>query len=141
MKLQSTLPKQVGFIYFLPVLDLLALVLIFPLLGSAFNSDAGRQVELVNTSFQFKRLEHSVVVTVKGVVKPRVWINRDISSLETYLADIQKETKDWRRGGPVGVILRVDRQVPNGVKDEMIEKLSLQGYQVAVMGNQAQGGD
>jgi len=101
MKLEMSLPQRPGLIYTMPVLDILVLVLIFPLLASSFSTDAGVSLKLQDTSHRFL------------------------------------EAKNWKSGGPVGVIYRVDKQIPSGFKDRISDMLLEEGYRVYNAGNPA----
>jgi len=137
MKLEMSLPQRPGLIYTMPVLDILVLVLIFPLLGSSFSTDAGVSLELQDTSHRFKRMENSIILTIKGGEKREIYINRRLVDEKSLLSELAKEAKNWKSGGKVGVIYRVDKQVPSGFKDRISDMLLGEGYQVYIAGNPA----
>ena len=132
-----SLPQRPGLIYTMPVLDVLVLILVFPLLGSSFSTDAGVKLELQDTSHRFKRLENSIILTIKGGEKREVYINRRVVDEKKLLEELAVEAKNWNSGGKVNVIYRVDKQVPSGYKDSIADMLLGEGYQVYNAGNAA----
>ena len=135
MKLEMSLPQRPGLIYTMPVLDILVLVLVFPLLGSSFSTDAGVSLQLQDTSHRFERMERSIVLTIKGIDQQEIYINRRLVEEENLLVELEKEAKNWKSGGPVGVIYRVDKQVPSGYKDRISGLLLKEDYRVYNAGN------
>ena len=139
MKLEMSLPQRPGLIYTMPVLDILVLVLVFPLLGSSFTTDAGIQLTLPDTGHRFDRMEHSIVVTVNGTNDRdrQIWINRRKVKERDLLDELSKEAVSWQGGGAVGIIYRVDENVPSGYKVRIGDKLLAEGYRVYDAGNPA----
>ena len=135
MKLEMSLPQRPGLIYTMPVLDILVLVLIFPLLGSSFSTDAGVSLRLQDTSHRFERMERSIIVTIKGMKEREIYINRRLVDEGELLSELAKEAKKWKSGGRVGIIYRVDKQVPSGYKDRISDMLLGADYQVYNAGN------
>jgi len=137
MKLEMSLPQRPGLIYTMPVLDILVLVLIFPLLGSSFSTDAGVSLQLPDTSHRIKRMENSIVVAVKGIDQHEIYVNRRLVDEDDLLEELKREASSWNSGGPVGVIYRVDSQVPSGYKDRIADLLLKAHYRVYSAGNPA----
>ena len=135
MKLELSLPQRPGLIYTMPVLDILVLVLVFPLLGSSFTTDAGIELSLPDTGHRFDRMEHSIVVTVKGTTQRQIFINRRLVKERDMLDELAKEAVSWQGGGAVGIIFRVDKRVPSGYKTRIGDKLLAEGYRVYDAGN------
>ena len=121
----------------MPVLDILVLVLVFPLLGSSFTTDAGIELSLPDTGHRFDRMEHSIVVTVKGLTERQIFINRRLVKERDMLEELSKEAVSWQGGGAVGIIFRVDKRVPSGYKTRIGDKLLAEGYRVYDAGNPA----
>lgn len=137
MKLEMSLPQRPGLIYTMPVLDILVLVLVFPLLGSSFTTDAGVELRLPDTGHRFDRMERSIVVTVKGVSDRQIYINRRLVREEDLLGELRSEAVNWQSGGAVGIIFRVDQRVPSGYKSRIGDMLLAEGYRVYDAGNPA----
>lgn len=137
MKLEMSLPQRPGLIYTLPVLDILVLVLVFPLLGSSFTTNAGIELVLPDTGHRFDRMERSIVVTVKGSTEQQIYINRRLVKERDLLEELVNEAVNWQGGGAVGIIFRVDKRVPSGYKTFIGDKLLAEGYRVYDAGNPA----
>lgn len=137
MKLEMTLPQRPGLLYVTPVIDILVLVLVFPLLGSSFTTDAGIELTLPDTGHRFDRMERSIVVTVKGSDKQQIFINRRLVKERDLLEELEKEALNWQGGGAVGIIMRVDKRVPSGYKTLIGDRLLAEGYRVYDAGNPA----
>jgi biopolymer transport protein ExbD len=137
MKLEISLPQRPGLIYTMPVLDILVLVLVFPLLGSSFTTNAGVQLTLPDTGFRFDRMERSIVVTVKGATEQQIYINRRLVKERDMLEELANEAMTWQGGGAVGIIFRVDKRVPSGYKTIIGNKLLAEGYTIYDAGNPA----
>jgi len=76
MKLELTLPAKPGFLHMLPALDMIALVLMFPLLGSSFVRQSGMEVILHESPWRYQQMDSPVVVTL-GVGRDHpMWINK-----------------------------------------------------------------
>jgi len=137
MKLKMTLPKRSGLIYTMPVLDVLVLVIIFPLMGSSFTTDAGVGLNLADSPWRFERMKRSIVVTVKGVTDRKLYVNRRLVNERNLLDELETESVTWQGGETVGVILRVDSRVPSGYKTRIENMLLADGYRVFNAGNPA----
>ncbi len=137
MKLEMSLPQRPGLIYTMPVLDILVLVLIFPLLGSSFSTNAGVELRLEDTSHRYERMERSIIVTIKGVDKREIYVNDRLVSERSLLDELAIEAKKWKGGGAVGIVYRVDVRVPSGYKALIADRLLEEGYRVYNQGNPA----
>lgn len=115
----------------IPGLDILALVLVFPLFGLSFTSISGVEIGLPESPHRLKRMERSIEVSVKGVGDLQVWVNKNKVSEDALLNVLKNEALNWSGGGKVGVILKVDRQVSSGDKDRIVDLLaSLSGFKI-----------
>ena len=134
MKLEMSLPTRPGLVFLAPGLDLLALVLIFPVFVSAFASNSGYEVKLPDSLHRIARMEHSISVSIKGGSEPQIWVNTQKVSERELVSVVARESEDWQGGGSVGIVLRVDRSVPSGVMSRIRERLSFEGYRVYIAG-------
>ena len=131
MKLKMSLTRRPGLIHMIPGLDILALVLVFPLLGLSFTSISGVEIGLPESPHRLKRMERSIEVSVKGVGDLQIWVNKNKVSEDALLNVLKNEALNWSGGGKVGVILKVDRQVSSGDKDRIVDLLaSLSGFKI-----------
>ncbi len=130
MKLEMTLPSRPGLIYMLPGMDILALVLILPLIVSSFKSNAGIEIVLPDSVHRLALLERSVQVSIKGVINPKIWVNKQQVKEKDLLELIAKEISFKEGDGTVAIALQVDVKVPSGYKQRIIEMLQIEHYRV-----------
>ncbi len=129
MKLKMSLTRRPGLIHMMPGLDILALILVFPLFGHSFTSFSGVEITLPESPHRLKRMERSIEVNVKGVGDLQIWVNKTKVTEGELLNALKYEALDWERGGAVGVILKVDSQVPSGDKARIVDLLTtLRGF-------------
>jgi len=114
MKLEMALPSRPGLIHMLPGLDILALILILPLIASSFKSQAGIEIVLPETPHRIAPLERSVQVSMLGTVNPQIWVNkREVKESDLKQA-IAEEISLIEGKGTVSIALQVDVNVPSG---------------------------
>lgn len=129
MKLKMSLTRRPGLIHMIPGLDILALVLVFPLFGHSFTSFSGVEIELPESQHRLKRMERSIEVSVKGVGNLQIWVNKNKVDEDDLIDVLKDEALNWKSGGAVGVILKVDNQVSSGDKARIVDLLTtLRGF-------------
>ena len=134
MKLELTLPATPGFLHALPGVDILALVLIFPLLGSAFVRQAGMDVTLYESPWRYQQLDSPIVVTLGAGEDSPMWVNKK----QVELADLESEIK--RLQGLAGgnaittVVVRSDVSVLSGVEKSVIVRIQKLGLNCGLVG-------
>lgn len=109
MKLEMTLPSTPSFLHALPLLDLLALVMLFPILSSALAPQAGVEVELPETEFRLQRVSHPIVVSISGGTNPEFWVGKQQVKRSELMAAVAESAADWNEGGSPAVLLKVDK--------------------------------
>lgn len=134
MKLESTLPERPGFLFVVPAFNLLALLIVFLLLGPQFINQYGKAVELPISRYQMERPGDAMVITVTEGDPPGYWVDREeISSLGAL-----SERLDARRGSEfapsASVLLRVDRRVPVAEQQAVAEVALQKGFRVWLLG-------
>lgn len=125
-----SLPSRPGLIYMLPGMDILALVIILPLIASSFKSNAGVEIVLPKSKHRLALLENSVQVSIKGVVNPKIWVNKREVREGDLLEAIANEIRAKEEDGTVVIALQVDVKVPSGYKQRIIEMLQIEHYRV-----------
>lgn len=103
------LPKQDGFLLFLPVLDLFVLVFVFALLMSRFTMIGGHKVELTGTSSRIPAAEHAVVLEVLPGEPLQLWMNKEKVSVTELEAKLAEEEQKWTYGGQPVIMLKLDK--------------------------------
>ncbi|MGB1260445.1 MAG: ExbD/TolR family protein [Akkermansiaceae bacterium] len=128
------MPSKPGFLHMLPGLDIVALILIFPLLGSSFMQQTGLQVELPDSPWRFQQMENPILVTLGSGRNHPVWVNKKqipYDQLETEILRLRSE-----EGGEMinTVVLQVDQQVSSGFEKEVINRLIKMGLNCGMLG-------
>lgn len=113
MKLEMTLPEKPGFLHALPLIDLLALVMLFPLLTTSLAPQAGAEVELPETNFRLQRVSNPIVVSVTGGTDPQFWVGKEQVDRDHLLGAVRLRAEDWGEGGSAAVLLKVDKTAQN----------------------------
>lgn len=122
----------------LPVMDLLALVLIIPLLSSVFTPEEGIIVELPETSFRMQRVDRPIVVTV-AISKngPEVLVGRNRIGKEKIEDVLIRAQSTWEGSGIAPVFLKVDKNISSGVQLEYLDRIKSAGFQKIYLAGQA----
>ena len=123
MKLELTLPATPGFLHALPALDIIALVLVFPLLGPSFVQQTGIEVKLHESPWRYEQLENPIVITLGAGQHTPLWVNKKrvpLSKLEDEIKRLRSE-----EGGEAitTAVLKSDVSVPSGVEKEIIDRI------------------
>ncbi len=109
MKLEMTLPTTPTFLHALPLLDMLALVMLFPVLTTALAPQAGVEVELPETEFRLQRISRPIVVSISGGTQPEYWIGKQKVKRDEVMARVAENAANWSEGGKPAVLLKVDK--------------------------------
>lgn len=107
MKLEMSLPEKPGFLHVLPLIDLLALVMLFPMLTTSLMPQAGVEIELPETNFRLQRVSHPIVVSITGGTEPQYWVGKERVEREQLLNAVKLQTLNWDKGGSPAVLLKV----------------------------------
>ncbi|NNE91438.1 MAG: hypothetical protein HKN23_07305 [Verrucomicrobiales bacterium] len=127
MKLQSTLPDRAGFIYTVPLLDSILLLLIFFLLGSNFMLKSGIAVDLPVSTSSMPAADRSHIITVAPGELAQIYFNEDRVTLEELDARLAESTEEARH-----VVLLGDRRSDYGTMMELSQMVLKHGYEVAL---------
>ena len=134
MKLELTLPATPGFMHMFPGLDIIALVLMFPLLGSSVVRQAGIEVTVHESPWRYQQMDSPVVVTLGVGDDHPMWINKT----PVPLADLENEIKRLQRadGGDAitTAVVRSDIGVPSGVEKDVINRILMMGLNCGLVG-------
>jgi len=135
MKLETTLTDKPGMLHALPLLDLLALVLIFPLLAPSFLSLSGAEVKLPENDFRMARVKDPIILTVAlGEEEPQLWVRKRKVARTEVFNELERQAENWKQGGKPVVSLEVDVRVSSGYSAELSNDLLRNGYRVILVG-------
>lgn len=137
MKLELTLPATPGFLHALPALDIIALVLVFPLLGPSFVQQTGIDVKLHESPWRYEQMENPIVITLGAGKDTPMWVNKK----RVPMGQLEEEIKRLR-GGQDGehittAVLRSDVSVPSGVEKDIINRVMKMGLNCGLVGRPA----
>ena len=138
MKLELIFPERPGLLHALPVCDILLMLWIAFLLGTALTRQSGVSVEMPSSQFQLDRYRNSLVVTLaSGETGPRLYLGRDAVSFEQLREEL---TRFQDQGAPADtlVLLRTDHDVPSGAQRRVEEMALALDFQVALVGSDAE---
>jgi len=137
MKLEMTLPATPGFIHMLPGIDIIALILIFPLLGPSFVQQAGIDVRVHESPWRYEQMENPVVITLgaaaEGEMTP-LWVNKNLVSMEMLEEEVLRLRAEEGGDTITTAIIRSDVSVPSGVEKEVINRIIKLGLNCGLVG-------
>jgi len=134
MKLELTLPSTPGFLHALPGLDLLALVLMFPLLGTSFVRQAGLEVTVHESPWRYQQMDNPVVITLGAGESRPIWVNKKqvlLEDLEAEISALQKAEGDTI----TSAVVRSDISVSSGFEKEVINRILKMGLNCGLVGH------
>lgn len=135
MKLELSIPIRPRLIHLLAVLDLLALVFLFPLLVNQVAPAGGYELTLPKSPLRLPAQDHAVEVKVKSAdEKIEVWVNNQsvtISELPSILEDV---SNNWIHGGEPIAWLKQDKLITVEQSNLVLNILYKHGFRVLVVG-------
>ena len=137
MKLEMTLPARPGFLHILPGLDIIALILMFPLLGPSFVQQTGIDVQVHESPWRYEQMDNPIVVTLGAAVGDEVvpvWVNKDQVSLGRLEAAIDALRSAEGGDAITTVVIRSDVSVPSGVEKEVVNQVIKLGLKCGIVG-------
>ncbi len=137
MKLEMTLPSTPGFLHTLPGLDIIALILVFPLLGPSFVQQTGIDVQVHESPWRYDQMENPVVVTLGagsvGSATP-MWINKNQVALEDLETEIRKLRSEEGGDSITTAVLKSDVSVPSGLEKDVMNRILKLGLKCGLIG-------
>lgn len=137
MKLQMTLPAKPGFLHMLPGLDIMALILMFPLLGPSFVQQTGIDVQVHESPWRYEQMENPIVVTLgaaSGSDSTPLWINKNQVEMGELEAEIERLRSEEGGNAITTVVIRSDVSVPSGTEKEVINRVIKLGLKCGLIG-------
>ncbi len=132
MKLKLTLPAKPGFLHTLAGLDIIALILVFPLLGPSFAQQTGIEVTVHESPWRLSQMDSPIVITLGVGPGNPLWVNKNL----VPIGDLEKEIQRLREEGTVitTAVIRADVAVPSGVEKEVINRILKMGLNCGIAG-------
>ncbi len=137
MKLHMTLPAKPGFLHMLPGLDIMALILMFPLLGPSFVQQTGIDVQVHESPWRYEQMENPIVLTLgaaTGSEPTPLWINKNEVAMSELESEIEKLRSEEGGNAITTVVIRSDVSVPSGTEKEVINRVIKLGLKCGLIG-------
>ncbi len=134
MKLQITLPSKPGLLHFIPGLDLLALILVIPLMGASFSQQSGVAVNLPESSFRLQRIDNPVLITVSGGNPPRIWVNKKSVPMHLLERELEEMRNNTQQELITTALIQADGEVPHRVIMQLEDRILRMGLNCARIG-------
>ncbi|WP_395736922.1 ExbD/TolR family protein [Prosthecobacter sp.] len=126
MKLESQLPKQSPWLYTVPLLNTILLLLVFFLLNSNFVVQSGIKVETPQSNSRLTGFDRAHIITVPAGAENQLYFD----GVRTSPGELREKLKASREGERRAII-HSDRETPHGRVVE-IGNIALElGYEVA----------
>ena len=134
MKLQLTLPSRPGFLHTLAGLDIIALILVFPLLGPSFAQQTGIEVSVHESPWRLAQMDNPIVVTLGVGPGNPLWVNKNEIPVEDLESEIQRLRSEEGGAAITTVLVRSDVDVSSGVDKEVINRILKMGLNCGLVG-------
>ncbi|MGB2092047.1 MAG: ExbD/TolR family protein [Akkermansiaceae bacterium] len=137
MKLHMTLPAKPGFLHMLPGLDIMALILMFPLLGPSFVQQTGIDVQVHESPWRYEQMENPIVLTLgaaTGSEPTPLWINKNEVAMSELESEIERLRSEEGGNAITTVVIRSDVSVPSGTEKEVINRVIKLGLKCGLIG-------
>ncbi|MGB1875048.1 MAG: ExbD/TolR family protein [Akkermansiaceae bacterium] len=132
-----TLPAKPGFLHMLPGLDIMALILMFPLLGPSFVQQTGIDVQVHESPWRYEQMENPIVLTLgaaTGSEPTPLWINKNEVAMSELESEIERLRSEEGGNAITTVVIRSDVSVPSGTEKEVINRVIKLGLKCGLIG-------
>lgn len=125
MKLESTLRKPSGLFHLAPVIDVVLILLVFFLLGSAFMVRSGVTVSLPRSASTLEGFSSARVLTISAGNPPVLLLD----GIRIAVSDLEEEFTGKGEGN--GLIIRADELATHGLVMKVANMAMNAGYELA----------
>ncbi len=137
MKLKLTLPSKPGFLHTLAGLDIVALILVFPLLGPSFAQQTGIEVSVHESPWRLEQMDNPILITLGAGPDNPLWVNKNAVPLVSLEDEIKRLREEEGGKSITTALVRADVAVPSGVEKEVINRLLKMGLNCGLVGKPA----
>ena len=137
MKLEVTLPSAPGFLHSLPALDIIALVLVFPLLGPSFVQQTGIEVKLHESPWRYEQMDNPIVITLGAGMSDSLWVNKKSVPMNELEAEVKRLMSEEGGENITTAVVRSDVSVPSGLEKDVINRVMKMGLNCGLVGRPA----
>lgn len=139
MKLEMTLPSRPGFLHMLPGLDIIALILVFPLLGPSFVRQTGIDVQLHQSPWRYKQMDNPIVITLGAGRNTPMWINKKLVPMKDLEAEIRRMREEQGEDTITTAVIKSDVSVPSGIEKRVVNRILKLGLNCGLLGRAPSG--
>ena len=134
MKLELTIPARPSFLHMLPGLDIIALILIYPLMGASLVQETGVDVRLHESPWRYEQTDNPIVITLGAGSDRPIWVNKKQVSPDELEAEIAKIRRE--EGGDLitTAVLKSDVAVPSGAEKVIMNRVLKLGLDCKLLG-------
>ncbi|MGB1937585.1 MAG: ExbD/TolR family protein [Akkermansiaceae bacterium] len=121
----------------LPGLDIMALILMFPLLGPSFVQQTGIDVQVHESPWRYEQMENPIVLTLgaaTGSEPTPLWINKNEVAMSELESEIERLRSEEGGNAITTVVIRSDVSVPSGTEKEVINRVIKLGLKCGLIG-------
>jgi len=134
MKLQLTLPSKPGFLHTLAGLDIIALILVFPLLGPSFAQQTGIEVTVHESPWRLSQMDNPIVITLGAGQGNPMWVNKKLIPMDDLEQEILRLKGEEGGDAIIAAVVRSDVEVSSGVEKEVINRILKMGLNCGLVG-------
>jgi biopolymer transport protein ExbD len=127
MRLESSLRKPSRLFHLTPVIDVVLILLIFFLLGSAFMVRSGITVSLPRSTSTLEGFSNARVLTISAGTRPLLLLD----GIKIALSDLEEEFAGNSKGKSKGLIIRADELAAHGLIMKVTNMAMMAGYEIA----------
>lgn len=134
MKLKLTLPSKPGFLHTLAGLDIIALILVFPLLGPSFVQQTGIEVKVHESPWRLAQMDNPIVITLGAGRRTPLWVNKKLVPLDQLEEEIRRLRSAVGGESITAAVIRSDVDVSSGQEKEIINRILKEGLNCGLVG-------
>lgn len=134
MKLELTIPATPGFLHMLPGLDIIALILVYPLMGASLVQETGVTVKLHESPWRYEQTDKPVVITLGAGEDRMIWLNKKLVAIDDLEQELAKLRDEEGGAAITTAVLRADVTVPSGVEKDVMNRILKLGLDCKLLG-------
>lgn len=133
MKLQSSLPENVGFLHAVPLFNIFAVLLMCYALGPKLEEKTGVTINVPASLFQLDRYEEAAVITMTAGDSQELYIGTQQISLPELDARLEEQLEK-STGANRAIVIMADQLVPSEKLRQVAEICLRKGLRVVLAG-------
>lgn len=135
MKLQLTIPDRPKLVHLLPVFDIIAVFFAFPLVVKAFAPQGGHQIVTPEYTLRVPTFENAAILEMYNSDGLQIWLNQQQINIKDAPSHLEKIQNEWLHGGSPVVLLKMDHNVNNKQRSQLLNLLIEMEFSVYEVGH------